>query len=238
MNLDMHLERSSPLRRWMGSSLALALLVAVSACSGPAPEDADASVGQGNAVQGEGLQVSDAWIRLPPPGAAVAGAYLTIANASGSDDRLVGVDTAAAERVELHDMRMENGMMQMRELGDGLALKAGTQTTLVPGGVHMMLINPRASLAVGSSVEARLRFATAPAQTVLLEVRPLTGSAAAGPDDGHPDDAQHGDHGDPAAQDVPDADAAAHDAHAGHGDPATTPATAPAASEHAAHDKH
>lgn len=232
MNLDMHLERSSPLRRWVGSSLALALLVAVSACSGPAPEDGDASVGQGNAVQGEGLQVSDAWIRLPPPGAAVAGAYLTIANASGSDDRLVGVDTAAAERVELHDMRMENGMMQMRELGDGLALKAGTQTTLAPGGVHMMLINPRASLAVGSSVEATLRFAHAPAQTVLLEVRPLTGAVDA--QSGH---AQHEAHG------VPDADVSTHadDAHAGHDDAVPAPAAASAEStevEHAAHDKH
>lgn len=226
---------SSPLRMLAGSSLALALLAGVSACSGPAPEAAGTPVPQAG-----GLQVSDAWIRQPPPGAAVAGAYLAIDNPGRGDDRLLGVDTAAAERIELHDMRMENGMMQMRELGDGLPLKAGTRTTLAPGGLHMMLINPRASLAVGSSVEATLRFEHAPAQTVLLEVRPLSGAAGADAADAHQGHDSHGDV-DAHAPDAPDA----HDAHAGHGDPAAMPAPAPAQPDPAApaaaervHDKH
>lgn len=233
----MDLGTSSSLRRGAVASLAMALAVAIAGCSGPAPETDSASSSKAVAAQGEGLQVSDAWIRLPPPGAAVAGAYLTIDNASGSDDRLVAVETVAAERVELHDMRMENGMMQMRELGDGLPLKAGTQTTLAPGGVHMMLINPRASLAVGSSVEATLRFAQAPAQTVLLEVRPLSGAV----DAGHAHDADaHGGHGVPQADHADHADATAADAHAGHDahDAHDASTATPPGDAHAAHDKH
>ena len=70
------------------------------------------------------VAVTDAWCRPTPPAAPVAGCYLTL-TASGAD-RLVSVESPAAERTEIHSMSMENGVMHMAKLEDGLDLPAGT----------------------------------------------------------------------------------------------------------------
>jgi len=145
--------------------LCLALL-GLTACSPDAPS---ASPQAGAAS----ITISDAWVNQPPPGAAVAGAYLRLTNPGTHVDRLLKVDTMAAERVEIHQMQTVSGMMQMREIEDGLPLPAGETTHLAPGGLHLMLIAPKAELTVGDEVEVTLSFEHAPAQTVVFQVRSL-----------------------------------------------------------------
>lgn len=136
------------------------------------------------------LVVTDVWVREPTPPAPVAGGYLTLTNPGPQDRRLQAVATMAAERVEIHEMRMNDGMMQMRPLTDGLLIPAGETVTLAPGGIHLMLIAPSPGLTAGTSVPLTLQFADGPAQTVTAEVR---GSATRPSDDaGH----AHGDHAD------------------------------------------
>jgi len=138
----------------------LALVFLICACSSQAPTASEA-----------GIVISDAWVNQPPPGATVAGAYLRLSNPGPNADRLLGVDTADAERVEIHEMRTVSGMMQMRELADGLPLPAGETTHLVPGGLHLMLIAPTLDLTLGEEVTMTLTFEHAPAQTVVFQVR-------------------------------------------------------------------
>jgi len=116
------------------------------------------------------ITISDAWIRQPPPGAAVAGAYLRLHNLGTHAERLLKVETTAAERVEIHQMQTASGMMQMREVEGGLVLSAGEVTHLAPGGLHLMLITPKV-LKAGEEVELILTFEHAPAQTVIFQVR-------------------------------------------------------------------
>ncbi|MDQ1120066.1 MULTISPECIES: copper chaperone PCu(A)C [Pseudoxanthomonas] len=131
------------------------------------------------ATPGSGIQVRAAWTRATPPQAPSAAGYLTLVNSGAQADRLVSVSSPAATRVELHESRMDGGVMRMRRL-EGLDLPAGATVALAPSGTHLMLIGPRQPLVAGQTIELVLRFAHAPAQTVRLQVRPID---AAGPAD-------------------------------------------------------
>jgi len=161
----------------------LALLAPV-ACSSPTP-----SANTDTDTDTAAITISDAWVNQPPPGATVAGAYLRLHNPGAHADRLLKVETGAAERVDIHQMQTSAGMMQMREVEGGLALPAGETTHLAPGGLHLMLIAPKLELAVGEEVEMTLSFAHAPAQTVTFQVRSLMDSEEPPAHEGH-----HGHH--------------------------------------------
>lgn len=118
------------------------------------------------------LTVSHAWSRATPPAARTGGGYLTIANAGGTDDRLTGlaVDPSIADAAELHSMSMDNGVMRMRRVEDGLAVPAGKTVELSPGGLHIMLVGLKAPLKDGTRVPLTLTFDSAGTVTVDLAV--------------------------------------------------------------------
>ena len=53
-------------------------------------------------AQADTLAVENAWARATPPGAPVGGAYFTVRNEGAAADRLVGGESPASARVELH----------------------------------------------------------------------------------------------------------------------------------------
>lgn len=109
----------------------------------------------GAAASADGIEVRDAWIRQPPPGGSAAG-YLTLANHGDTARELVGVRSDAAERVELHRTRVEDGVARMRRV-ESIELPAGGEVVLAPRGLHLMLIRPRA-LKEGDEVELKLEL--------------------------------------------------------------------------------
>jgi copper(I)-binding protein len=115
------------------------------------------------------ITVGDAWCRAAPAAAPAGGCYLTLT--STTDDRLVSVSTTGADHAEIHSMDMTDGVMRMRQLTDGVALPAGETVALAPGGRHLMLISPKATLSAGSSVSLTLNFAKGAAQTLEVPVR-------------------------------------------------------------------
>jgi hypothetical protein len=116
----------------------------------------------------KGIRVGDAWARASVT--ATGAAYLTIENTGASDDALVEVRSDVAEKLEIHDMTMENMVMRMRKV-DRLALPAGETVRLAPGGLHVMLIRLRAPLAEGDVVPLTLVFEKAGAIEVSAAVR-------------------------------------------------------------------
>jgi copper(I)-binding protein len=97
----------------------------------------------------EQTRISDAWVRATAPGQKVAAAYLTLQ--SGSRSKLVRVDSSVAAKAELHSMRVEEGVMRMRQL-DSIELPPGATIKLEPGGDHLMLIDVAKPLATGDKV--------------------------------------------------------------------------------------
>lgn len=129
------------------------------------------------------LEVSVPWSRAIPPGAPVAAGFVTIRNRGNVDDRLIEVRSAAADRVEIHEIRHEDGVARMRQLKDGLRLPAGDTVALKPGGYHLMFITPRDGFVASGQVIATLVFEKAGSLDVVFDVRPLAAAEASGNSD-------------------------------------------------------
>jgi periplasmic copper chaperone A len=103
------------------------------------------------------LRIDHPWTRASPGLAKIAGGYLTIAN-RGAADRLVSVSADIAGRTEIHEMAMDGGVMTMRQITGGLAVPAGGEVALQPGGLHLMFMDLRQPLKEGERFDATLTF--------------------------------------------------------------------------------
>jgi hypothetical protein len=131
------------------------------------------------------LVITAPWARATPKGAPVGGGYLTITNNGSEPDRLVGGSFAAAGgRTEVHEMKMEGGVMRMRPVTAGLEIKPGQTAELKPGGYHLMFMGLKQQLKAGETVKGTLEFAKAGKVEVSYPVRPQ-GSPGAGGHKGH-----------------------------------------------------
>ncbi|MFN3669898.1 MAG: copper chaperone PCu(A)C [Brevundimonas sp.] len=114
------------------------------------------------------VQAAGAICRPTPTGRQMTGCYLTL-TAAGAD-RLVSVASPNATRVQIHESRIESGMMMMRELRDGLPLPAGEAVALAPGGDHLMLLGVTEPLVAGDTVALTLTFESSPPLEVTATV--------------------------------------------------------------------
>lgn len=101
----------------------------------------------------DSIKVENAWIREPAPGQTVVGGFMDIT--SEKDASLVKAGSQAVGTVELHEMKMQGDVMQMREI-KALDLPAGKTVKLEPGGLHLMLFNPKKPLKAGDKVPLTL----------------------------------------------------------------------------------
>lgn len=109
------------------------------------------------------LTIRDVWSRATPARTGVA--YLTVFNGGTEADRLVGVESPVADRVELHTHAMKGDIMEMRRI-DGVDVHPGEPAVLAPGGSHVMLIGLKAPLRAGDHFPLTLVFRKAGKVTV------------------------------------------------------------------------
>ena len=95
------------------------------------------------------ITIEEPWSRATPGGAKVAAGYLTIENSGDSGDRLVSVTADIAGRTEIHQMSMTGGVMQMRQLTDGLPIPAEGAVALAPSSYHLMFLVLKQAVARG-----------------------------------------------------------------------------------------
>ena len=107
------------------------------------------------------LKISAPWARATPKGASVGGGYMTITNTGTAPDRLMGGSTNVAGQFEVHEMKMDNGVMKMRAVAGGLEIKPGQTVKLDPGGYHIMFVGLKEQLKQGDHFKATLDFAKA-----------------------------------------------------------------------------
>jgi copper(I)-binding protein len=129
-------------------------------------------------VKAGDLVITQAWSRATPGGAKVAGGYLTIENKGSAPDRLIGGSADVADKVEVHEMATNNGVMTMRPLDKGLAIEPGKAVKLAPGGYHLMLLDLKSPLKQGDKVSVKLEFEKAGKVKVSFDVQ---GVGAQGP---------------------------------------------------------
>lgn len=118
--------------------------------------------------------VTEAWARATVPGQPVAAAHMKISSASSVT--LTHVETDVAKQVQVHDMQMNDGVMQMR-MHERLDIPAGKTIELAPGGMHLMLIGLKRPLRSGEAITLKMTFVDAEkaklTSVVTVPVRPI-----------------------------------------------------------------
>jgi copper(I)-binding protein len=126
------------------------------------------------------IEVKDAWIRTPPPGAPTAAGYATVVNHGISSDHIIGVSTRAAASAQLHQMSMAGGVMRMRPITGGLPIGASAAVKFTPNGDHLMLVGLKSPLKAGAHVKITLQFQRAGAVVADFVVRDAAPGAMGG----------------------------------------------------------
>ena len=122
------------------------------------------------------VAVDHAWARATPGGATTAAVYMAISNKANIADRLTGGSSPSAEKVQVHETKMVNNVMEMHELSGGLPVPAMGSVTLKPGSYHVMLIGLKEPLKVGEKVALTLTFEKAGNVAVSALVQPMGAS--------------------------------------------------------------
>jgi len=119
------------------------------------------------------LTVKDPWIPEAPPNARMLAGYMELHN-HGED--VVRIVDARAEswfgNIEIHISETQDGLSRMRKI-DLLEIPPGQSALLQRGGLHLMLMRPKRSPAVGDQITIELLDdAGQVAVVVEAEVRP------------------------------------------------------------------
>ena len=102
--------------------------------------------------------VSGLTVRLPiVPGRPAAGHFTVIGAAKA--DRLVGVSSPLAGRIEMHSMTTVDGIMRMRA-EPGFDVPARGRVAFTPGGNHLMLFDLKAGAKAGAPMPITFAFAS------------------------------------------------------------------------------
>jgi copper(I)-binding protein len=141
------------------------------------------------------IEVNDAYARSASDMAATGAAFMVINNNGGPADRLIGVSSDVADKVELHTHREDaNGVMRMIHVEEGFELPADGEIVMARGGHHVMFMGLKAPMKQGDMIDLTLTFEQAGDVVVQvpvdLERKPEHG--AQGSHGGH---GGHGGHG-------------------------------------------
>lgn len=117
----------------------------------------------------QGLVISDARVQTPMTGKTITSGYFDITNHSKISDAIIGVESPVAERVEMHQSKVdENGVMKMRRQV-AIDIKPGETINFKPGGHHLMLFGVTLE-ADQTDAAITFKFKHAPDVTVITEL--------------------------------------------------------------------
>ena len=123
------------------------------------------------------IEIGHPWSRATPPTAESGGGFLAITNTGTTPDRLVAVKSPAADKVEIHEMKMDGNIMRMREVERGIEIPPGATVELKPGGFHVMFMGLKAPFAKEAKVPLTLVFEKAGSIDVDLMVQAMGAQA-------------------------------------------------------------
>ena len=101
------------------------------------------------------ITISKAFIKMPRPGVDVTAGFATVK--ATSDLKVIEVSNKNFKKIELHSMKMANGVMEMRKL---IEPKLGPNSPLVlsPGNDHLMLFGIVKKLKPGENLDLTFVF--------------------------------------------------------------------------------
>jgi copper(I)-binding protein len=115
------------------------------------------------------LSIQGAWARPAAMGGNTA-IYFIVVNTGPTPDTLIKASSNVAKMVELHQTRMEGGVMRMDHVPH-IEVPAEGSTELKPGGLHLMVMGLKRDLKPGDTVNVTLQFEPGGEITVAATVR-------------------------------------------------------------------
>jgi copper(I)-binding protein len=120
------------------------------------------------------ITIEDAWVREAPPNVKILAAYMTINNSGEEKNSLLSVNSDCCEKIEIHQSLLQDGKAKMIQR-NSILLPAETNINFEPGGLHLMLINPRKKLREGNEIELKFNFSSHESISVKANVKKVTG---------------------------------------------------------------
>jgi copper(I)-binding protein len=120
-------------------------------------------------AQSPAPHVQDVWVRLPAVSGRPAGGFFLI-HGTANADALVGVTSPRAERIEMHSMVNEGGIMKMRA-EKSFAVPAKGALTFAPGGNHLMIFGLSPDVKPGGTIPLTFSFQSGAKVTLNAEAR-------------------------------------------------------------------
>ena len=93
-----------------------------------------------------------------------------LTNTGADTETLVDATTDICDHVELHEMKIDGDVMQMRKVDGGLDVNAGQTVKLGPMSYHLMLIGLKEPLVADTNFSLTLKFASGLTKTVTVPV--------------------------------------------------------------------
>jgi copper(I)-binding protein len=114
------------------------------------------------------LDVKAPWVRGTVAGQKATGAFMELSSTGGA--AIVGASSPVAGITEIHEMKMDDGVMKMRAM-QRLDVPVGKPVSLAPGGYHVMLMDLKQQLKKGDIVPIALRVEGRDGKVETLEVK-------------------------------------------------------------------
>lgn len=124
------------------------------------------------------VRITDAWVRGTVQGQHATGAFMKLVAAA--DATLVGAASPVAKVAEIHEMKMDGGVMRMRAV-ERVPLPSGKTVELKPGGYHLMLMSLQNPVSAGDVVPITLTFEDRAGKRTSVEVKATARPLATAP---------------------------------------------------------
>lgn len=129
--------------------------LAAALCAASLGAPAAAQAGDAIAPAACAPRIVDGWLRSPPMPMPMLAGFARIENPCDGDVAVTGAESGAFARVDLHETTVVDGVSRMRPVAR-LAVPAGGEAVLQPGGLHLMLMQPATPLAEGDVARVEL----------------------------------------------------------------------------------
>lgn len=121
-------------------------------------------------AQTPAVTVHDAWVREPMGGRNMTGAFAVVENTGATAKAIVAASSDISDKVELHEMKNENGMMKMSPVKK-VDVPAKGKLELKPGSFHVMLFDVKKKIADGEKISLTFTFDDGSKVTTEAQVR-------------------------------------------------------------------